>query len=111
MLITFRSEGLGDVMMFGDAAMRLLEIMGKEPGGKGIITIEQLPAVIARLERAVAGDRAQRQAGASANVQTDDAGDEPDGEAENVDLARRAWPLLGLLEQALKEEHPVVWGS
>lgn len=110
MLITFKSEGLGDVMMFGDAAMRLLEIMAKEPSDKGIITVEQLPAAIGRLQRAVAGDRAQHQIAASANAQADD-GDGPDGEGENVDLARRAWPLLGLLEQAVKEEHPVVWGT
>ncbi len=46
MLIVFKSKAAGDVMMFGDVAMTLMEIMGKAPGEKGIVTVEQLPAAV-----------------------------------------------------------------
>ena len=44
MLITFRSQAAGDVMMFDNVARQMLRIIGKEPADKGIITLAQLPA-------------------------------------------------------------------
>ena len=60
MLIVFKSKAAGDVMMFGDVAHTLMEIMGKDPGEKGIVTVEQLPGAIARLKASVAQDKAER---------------------------------------------------
>ncbi len=34
----------------------MLEIIGKEPSGKGVITVENLPAAIARLKDAINAD-------------------------------------------------------
>lgn len=108
MLIIFKSKAAGDVMMFGDVANSLMEIMGKAATGKGIITVEQLPQAIARLKAAVAQDKA-----ANAPVDHDERRFEktPEGgKREAVSLARRAVPLIELLEYSLKEELPVTWG-
>ena len=108
MLIIFKSRAAGDVMMFGDVAMTLMEVMGKTPGGKGIVTVEQLPEAIARLKAAVAEDKAANPA-----IDHDERLFEktPEGgKREFVSIARRAVPLIELLELSLKESEPVVWG-
>jgi RNA-splicing ligase RtcB len=108
MLIVFKSKAAGDVMMFGDVAQSLMEIMGKDPGDKGIVTVEQMPDAIARLKAAVAQDKAEKPI-----VDHDERIFEktPEGgKREYVSLARRAVPLIELLEYSLKEGEPVVWG-
>lgn len=108
MLIIFKSKAAGDVMMFGDIAYTLMEIMGKPPEPKGIVTVEQLPDAIARLKAAVAQDKAEKPV-----VDHDERIFEktPEGgKREYVSLARRAVPLIELLEYSLKEGEPVVWG-
>lgn len=108
MLIVFKSKAAGDVMMFGDVAHALMEIMGKPPEAKGIVTVEQLPEAIARLKAAVAQDKAERPV-----VDHDERVFEktPEGgKREYVSLARRAVPLIELLEYSLKEDVPVTWG-
>lgn len=108
MLIIFKSKAAGDVMMFGDVAHTLMEIMGKAPEPKGIVTVGQLPEAIARLKAAVAQDKA-----ANPVVDHDERIYEktPEGgKREVVSLARRAVPLIELLEYSLREEVPVTWG-
>lgn len=104
MLVTFKSKAAASILMFGDVAQKLLEAMGKEPAGKGIITVEQLPEAIACLKRFAEEDRARARAEAP-----------PDREEEarrgpRVSLAQRAFPLIEMLELSLKEEEPVTWG-
>lgn len=106
MIVTFKSAAAGDVIMFGDVARRMMEIMGKEPGNQGIITVEQLPDAITRLKAAIAADKAQR-----ASLDQDQREEaEKGGLAAPVSLAQRAVPLLDLLEWSLKKNKPVVWG-
>lgn len=108
MLFTFRSDADADVIMFGDVAKRLVEILGKDPqDAKGIVTVEQLPDAIARLRAAIEEDKARQTA-----VAEEDEEEDPDrrGMAAPVNLAQRAWPLLTMLERSHKEGVPVVWG-
>ena len=99
MLITFKSPASADVMMFGEVAEKMLEIIGKEPSGKGIITVENLPAAIARLKDAINADVQSR------GQETQDANG-----ANSVSIAQRALPLVELFEWSLKQRVPVVWG-
>ncbi len=108
MLIIFKSKAAGDVMMFGDVAHAFMEIMGKAPEPRGIITVEQLSDAIARLRGAVTQDKAENPV-----VDHDERIYEktPEGgKREYVSLARRAVPLIELLEYSLKEKVPVTWG-
>ena len=58
MLVTFKSKAGADVLMLGRAAGRLIEIMGKDAADDtGIVTVEQLPQTIARLQAAIAEER------------------------------------------------------
>ncbi|MDD5175137.1 MAG: DUF1840 domain-containing protein [Sterolibacterium sp.] len=109
MIIIFQSQASGDVIMFGDVAKKLMELMGKEPAEQGIVTVEQLPDAIARLKAAVTDDKAKH-----AGMQEEDLPayeETPEGaKRAYVSLARRAIPLIELLEWSLKKQVPVVWG-
>jgi hypothetical protein len=108
MLVIFKCAPCGDIAYFGDVAKHLMELMGKEVADKGVITVEQLPATIARLEAAIAGDRPQHREHLLADETKEI---DPDGnERPVVSLTRRAVPLLEMLRVALAEKEPVVWG-
>lgn len=103
MLVTFKSGACADVMMFGDVAKQLMDIVGKEFGAKGVITVEQMPQAIAQLKQALAEDRRLRQGEAR--------GDDYDDERrERVSIGQRALPLIELLECSLREDRAVTWG-
>ena len=77
MIYKFKSKAAGDLIMLEPQGRRLLDIIGKDAGPKGIITAAQLAAAIAALEAAVAQDEAQRQGAAA-----------PDDDAADHDLVR-----------------------
>ncbi|MCX7171235.1 MAG: DUF1840 domain-containing protein [Proteobacteria bacterium] len=110
MIVIFQSQAAGDVMMFGDVAYKLMEIIGKEPATQGIVTVEQLPDAIVHLKAAVSDDKASH-----AGKQEEDLPayeEAPDGTKRSyVSLARRAVPLIELLEWSLKKKVPVTWGA
>lgn len=114
MLVTFKSKASADVIMFGEHAAKLIQLLGKgaDAATKGIVTVEQLPTAIAALQTAIAEDQARQQAerDAEANAEHDDDEPEQRGMAAPVGLAQRAWPLLDMLEAARREGVPVVWG-
>ncbi len=104
-MITFRSEVGPDIMMFDDVAAHMMALMGKENTARGVVTVEQLPATIARLKAAAGQDRAQHGGGA-ADYESDDG-----AAALPVGLAQRAIPLIELLEISLAKQKPVTWGT
>jgi hypothetical protein len=109
MLYIFKSRASADVIMFGQDAKHLLEVMGKDTDAKGILTVEQLPAAIARLKKAAEDDRAQ----VRAHRAKLDAGNDLHAIEEDktaIHLSQRAVPLLNMMETSLKEDTPVVWG-
>lgn len=109
MIVTFQSKASGDVIMFGDVAHRLMQIMGKDVTPKGIVTVEQLPDAIARLRAAMVQDREQH---ARTLAEADATGEEarPEPAQPAISLTQRAVPLLELLEYSLRKRVPVVWG-
>jgi Domain of unknown function (DUF1840) len=109
MIVTFRSAASSDVIMFGDVAKRMLEIMGKETGGsEGIVTVEQLPDAIQSLKSATANDKAQ-QARVSEDARPLTEKTQDGGQRPFVSLMQRATPLIELLEWSLKKNKPVTW--
>jgi len=108
-IVTFKSAACADVIYFDDVARRLMELIGKEPADKGIVTLEQLPDAIARLKAAIAADKEHHRQ----QVLEEERLTESDGHGgtrPRVSLTQRALPLLATLEESLKEKKPVVWG-
>ena len=109
MMVKFHSMAAGEILMFGDVARRLMELMGKEPAERGVVTVDQLPEAVARLKAAIIEDNIHR----AGQHDEDPPADEPNGEGGTrpyVNLARRALPLMELLERSLEREKPVLWG-
>ena len=50
MLVTFKSDAYADIMMFGDAAHRLLKMMGHSGTLPSAILAEDVPAALDRRE-------------------------------------------------------------
>lgn len=108
-IVTFKSQACADVIYFGDVARRMMELMGKEAADQGIVTVEQLPAAIARLKAAIAEDRERHRQ----HVLDEEPATETDAAGSTrpfVSLTQRALPLLAMLEESLQENRPVVWG-
>ena len=111
MVITFKSRAAADVLMFGEIAAQLLQIVGKDANAhEGIFTIEQLPAAIDCLQLAIDADRERAR---QVERTTPDDPDEPapQGMAAPVSLYQRGWPLLEMFKISLAAKTPVTWGK
>lgn len=96
MLYKFKSKDAGDVIMLEANGRRILEIIGKNAGPRGIILPEQMPAAIAALEAAIALEHSG----------DEDAAMPGDG----LGLHQRALPFIDMLRRNYKSDHEVVWG-
>lgn len=104
-MIRFSSEAAGNVDMLDAHAQQLLDALGK-PRDRGVITPDEIPAALARLRAAVQQDRAQA---APPPEDTDDP-EERERREQQVDLGRRAYPLIDMLERAAGKRCNVTWG-
>lgn len=107
-MLRFSSPAAGDIYMLDAHARRLLEIIGKKPGERGVIVVEDIPAALAALRAAIEQERsAEAQAG-----EPDEVEEEPDGgrTEQPVRLSQRAFPLIDMLERAQRHGKDVLWG-
>src|SRR6478735_2877113 len=97
MLYKFKSKATGDLIMLEPNGRRVLEIIGKDAGPKGIILPEEMPAAIGALEAAIAKEeQEQEQVAAEAKAK----GEVARGSSDNVSLRQRAVPFLDMLRRA-----------
>ncbi len=104
MLYTFKSPAAGNLIMLEPNGKRVLEIIGKDPGPKGIILPEQMPAAIAALESAMHREEPSP-ATAAGSAATD-----VRNESEAVSLRQRAVPFVDMLKRCHAEGKEIVWG-
>jgi hypothetical protein len=104
MIYQFRSKAGPDVIMLADLTKRIFDILGRPLEPRGILTEEQLPALITALETAILNDLEERKK----------VGENKDSESEKPKLAdrlgQRAYPFLELMKQARAKNEPVMWG-
>lgn len=100
MLITFRTPVYADITMFGDVAQTLLAMMGHSGSVPGALGAGDVPAALERLRAAVA---------ANPNMPLNPHHEEDRDREQSVTLARRAMPLIQLLEAAAREGKHVMW--
>lgn len=103
MLLTFKSSASADVVTFEENAKQILSVIGNGlSAAQGTITVEQLPAAISKIKAAMASDKLTPQQQKSHEEEAES--------GQNVSFSQRALPFLELLESALEEEKPIVWG-
>lgn len=108
-LVVFRSKAAGEIFMFAETARRIFDIIGKTDAPRGVITAEQVPDALARLQAAVDDEKAQLKAAADQSEDADRRGDEV-AAARAITLGQRAFPLLEMLRAAQKKRVDVTWG-
>jgi len=105
MLFTFKSASIGNLIMHEKSGKEILALLGKNPEDqRGIITVDQLPSAILTLQAAVSADKAMMH---QTTTQTNEL--EP-SDNQTVSLSQRAVPFIEMLECALEDKEPVVWG-
>jgi hypothetical protein len=102
MLYKFKSKATGDLIMLEPNGRRVLEIIGKDAGPKGII----LPEEIAALESAIAREEADQKAA----IEQAKAKGEVPPPLDAVSLRQRAVPFLDMLRRASQAGKEIVWG-
>ncbi|RYF13844.1 MAG: DUF1840 domain-containing protein [Comamonadaceae bacterium] len=106
MLYKFKSKAAGDLIMLEPNGRRVLEIIGKDAGPKGIILPEEMPAAIAALDAAIEREEAEQKAAiAEATAQ----GQVPPRFGD-VSLRQRAVPFIDMLKRCSAAGKEIVWG-
>ncbi len=111
MLVTFRCKAYHDVLMFGDVALRFLDMMGRSHEVPCAMESDEVPEAL-RLLKAAVEDLKQHES--EAPLEHEHSHNESEVYADfqpepQVSLAKRALPLIELLEAAEKAECFVSW--
>jgi hypothetical protein len=106
MLYKFKSKAAGDLIMLEPNGRRVLEIIGKDAGPKGIILAEEMPAAVQALEAAIAREETEHKA---AVEEAKGKGQVPPTLGE-VSLRQRAVPFLDMLRRCSTAGKEIVWG-
>ncbi|GAB3662378.1 DUF1840 domain-containing protein [Ramlibacter alkalitolerans] len=106
MLYKFKSKAAGDLIMLEPNGRRVLQIIGKDPGPKGIILPEEIPAAVTKLEQAIAQEEAEQQA----TIEEAKAKGQVPPKFDAISLRQRAVPFIDMLRRCEKEQKEIVWG-
>jgi hypothetical protein len=106
MLYKFKSKAAGDLIMLEPNGRRVLEIIGKDPGPKGIILPQEMAAATQALEQAIEREEAEQQAA----IEQAKAKGEVPPRFDQVSLRQRAVPFLDMLRRCASAGKEIVWG-
>ncbi len=100
----FKSRETGDLVMLKQHGKILLEIMGKDPSGPGIIQPAEMSGAVKAIRAAVAADEARQK------PQEEDDMDDAASSSDVVSLRMRSTPFIEMLQRCEKAGVDIVWG-
>lgn len=106
MLYRFKCKAAADVVMLEPNGKRLLDILGKDPAGPGILLNEHIPAALQALREAVFEEECEFERLKQEALARDE--DLPD--LERITLRTRVAPFIDMLHHCQREKCDVVWG-
>ena len=106
MLYKFKSKATGDLIMLEPNGRRVLDIIGKDAGPKGIILPEEMPGALTKLDNAIAQEEAEHQA----IVDEAKAKGQVPPTFDAVSLRQRAVPFIDMLKRCSQAGKEIVWG-
>lgn len=106
MLYRFKCKATADVVMLEPNGKRLLEILGKDPQGPGILLLQDMPAAIKAVQDAVFEEECEHEQ----QKQEALAHDEEQPMPERISLRTRVAPFVEMLNHCMREQCEVVWG-
>ncbi|MFT4059698.1 MAG: DUF1840 domain-containing protein [Legionella sp.] len=99
MLVTFHSDAYENITYFGDIAAQLLTLMGHSGAIPGAIKSHDLPQALNHLQQGLQ------------NKNVSSSQEEDDEEEVEIDLVKRAIPLVNLLQASIKSDCDVLWDA
>jgi hypothetical protein len=105
-LYRFKSRETGDLVMLEPTGQRVLDILGKDPSGPGIILPEQMAAAMQALRDAVVQEEAEQK---RLKEEAEANGDLPP-EFDVVSLRLRCAPFIEMLQRCEQAGVEIVWG-
>jgi hypothetical protein len=105
-LFRFKSRETGDLVMLQSTGQRVLEILGKDPSGPGIILPAQMAAAVQTLHAAAAHEEAEQKR----LKEEAEANGEVPPEFDVVSLRMRCTPFIEMLQRCEQAGVEVVWG-
>ena len=106
MLYKFKSKAAGDLIMLEPNGRRVLEIIGKDAGPKGIILPEEMPEAMRKLDAAIAREEAEQKAA----IEEAKANGQVPPRFDAVSLRQRAVPFIDMLKRCSAAGKEIVWG-
>ena len=106
MLYRFKCKACGDVVMLEPNGKQVLEILGKDPSGPGIILTEQMPQAVEALRAAVFEEEAEYERLRQEALARGEDVPDPD----RISLRTRVTPFIDMLGHCMREQSEVVWG-
>lgn len=105
MLVKFTNKSGGTVDMFEKTALELIKMMGRRESVPSAISKEDLPGALSQLEKELARIEQTEQA------EPEDDLDESEDEAKpkQVGIGLRAFPLIELIKQSIKDDSFLMW--
>lgn len=105
MLYKFKSQAAAEVIMLQATGDEVLKIIGKTPGPKGIVTVEQVPGAISALQAEIKRREALPKEDGNGNGNGGSA-----AEDDPIPLGKRVVPFIELLRESAEAGKDVVWG-
>jgi hypothetical protein len=106
MLYKFKSKATGDLIMLEPNGRRVLEIIGKDAGPKGIVLPEEMPRALQALDAAIQREEAEQKAA----IEEAKAKGQVPPRFDAVSLRQRAVPFIDMLKRASAAGKEIVWG-
>ena len=105
MIYKFKSQAAAEVIMLQPDAETMLKIIGKTPGARGIVTVDQIPGAISALHQAIEDQKK----GIKPPPLVEKDGDDESND-QGVSLEKRVGPFIKLMQESAAAGKDVVWG-
>ena len=105
MLVVFTNKSGGTVEMFEKAALELIKLMGCREAVPSAISAEDLPTALETLQNALAEAKKEEEA----LEQESELDDEEEDRQKPIGVSARAFPLMELLKQTIKDGSYLIW--
>lgn len=106
MLYRFKSQASSDVVMLEPNGKQLLEILGKDAKGPGILLLDQMPQALKALHDAVFEEECEFERLKQEALARDE--DQP--LPERISLRMRVAPFIEMIHHCTRESADIVWG-
>ena len=106
MLYRFKCKATSDVVMLEKNGKQLLEILGKDPNGPGILLFDQMPVAENALHDAAFEEECEFQRLTQEALAKDEDPPNPD----RISLRMRVAPFIEMIHHCQRESTDIVWG-